>query len=167
MIIYILGIAGGKWYDQTGSGSNYLCLPETPEYDDYQAGPSIKRAYVFSAEYSTHEFPPFTHLQNQDVPCAVCRAVNRGSMMMIPALMTCPAGWNQEYYGYLMSHQVDFAPTEFVCMDRNPEVRPDTGADKNGAIFVPVEGRCHAGNLPCGSDSYQDGAELTCVVCTK
>ncbi len=163
-----LGIAGGKWYSHVGSGSNYLCLPATPEYDDIQAGAQSSRGYVYSAEYELdHAFPPYAEMDNQDVPCAVCRAVNRGSMMMIPAKMNCPSEWVREYHGYLMSgyhgHDSSF---EFVCVDRNPEARPGgSSGNQYGALFYPVESRCSSGNLPCGP--YIDGGELACVVCTK
>ncbi|XP_072024159.1 uncharacterized protein [Amphiura filiformis] len=162
-----VGIAGGKWYDHTGGGYNYLCLPSTPEYDNYQAGVHNARGYVYSAEYQISEFPPFAGKHNHDVPCAVCIATNRGILMMIPAKMTCPSGWNREYHGYLMSDRYGRdSPTEFVCVDRNPEVRSDSSvADQDGVLFYPVEGRCDNGNLPCGP--YINGAELTCVVCTK
>ena len=83
--IYLIGIAGGKWYDHTGSGSNYLCLPEDPEYNNYEAGVNLGRAYIYSAEYQTFEFPQFAGKYQHDVPCAVCRTTNRGSVMTIPA----------------------------------------------------------------------------------
>ena len=164
-ILYIPGIAGGKWYNHSGSGSNYLCLPETPEYDDYQADATTYRGRVYSAEYQVPDFPPYAGKQNHDVPCAVCRATDRGSSMMIPAKMTCPAGWTREYHGYLMSENYVHSSTEFVCVDRNPEVVRGSVGDNNGALFYPVEARCDKGNLPCAP--YIDGAELTCVVCTK
>ena len=86
--------------------------------------------------------------------------------MMIPAKMSCPVGWTREYHGYLMSEDhVRPSSTEFVCVDRDPEVESYSAAEQNGALFYPVEARCDAGNLPCGP--YIDGVELTCVVCSK
>ncbi|XP_072024156.1 uncharacterized protein [Amphiura filiformis] len=160
------GIAGGKRYNQAGSGSNYLCLPDTPEYDNYHAGTHTNRGYVYSAGYQIYDFPPFAGKHDHDVPCAVCIATNRGILMMIPAKMTCPSGWNREYHGYLMSERYSHSSTEFVCVDRNPEVRSDSSAsNQDGVLFYPVEGRCDGGNLPCAP--YINGAELTCAVCTK
>ncbi len=160
------GIAGGKWFGETGGGSNYLCLPETPEYDNYQAGVQTVRGYVYSAEYEIFDFSPYSGLHNYDVPCAVCRATNRGSNMMMPSKMKCPAGWTREYHGYLMSNYHNHvSPTEFVCVDRYPETVLGSSADDNGVCFYPVEGRCDSGNLPCSP--YINGAELACVVCTK
>ena len=70
--------------------------------------------------------------------------------MMIPARMSCPSGWTIEYYGYLMSDDYDLpTSTEFVCVDRNPEiVAGSTDTDQNGALFHLVEGLCIQGNLP-------------------
>ena len=164
---FSIGIAGGKWHAHTGSGSNYLCLPEDPEYDDYQAGVSTYRAYVYSGEYQVYsDFPPFSGKHDHDVPCAVCRTTNRGSLMTIPAKMNCPIDWTKEYHGYLMAERYNHHSSEFVCVDRNPEIRSSSSAaNQDGALFYPVEGRCNAGNLPCAP--YINGAELTCVVCSK
>ena len=159
------GIAGGKWHAHSGSGSNYLCLPENPEYDDYQAGVHADRAFVYSAEYQIFDFPPYAGKLDHDVPCAVCRTTNRGSLLMIPAKVACPTGWTMEYHGYLMTENVNHQSTEFVCVDRNPDILPGSAVSQDGALFYPVEGRCDAGNLPCGP--YIDGAELTCVVCSR
>ena len=166
-IQFSIGIAGGKWYIHTGSGSNYLCLPEDPEYDDNVTGIDPNRAYVYSAEYQVYnEFPPYADKHDHEVPCAVCRTTNRGSLLMIPAKVACPTGWTREYHGYLMTEKVDHTSTEFVCVDRNPEILAGTSAEnQDGALFYLVEGRCDASNLPCGP--YIDGAELACVVCSK
>ena len=87
--------------------------------------------------------------------------------MTIPAKMNCPSDWTKEYHGYLMADRYNHqSATEFVCVDRNPEIRVSSNAaDQNGVLFYPVEGRCNIGNLPCGP--YINGAELTCVVCSK
>ena len=141
-------------------------MPEDPEYDVYQEGVHQYRAYIYSTEYQIHDFPPYEGLHDHDAPCAVCRATNRGSVMMIPAKMTCPSDWIREYHGYLMAEKSHPAhtTTKYVCVDRDPEVVTGSVANLNGALFHPVEGRCTT-NLPCGP--YIEGAELTCVVCSK
>ncbi|XP_072022152.1 short-chain collagen C4-like [Amphiura filiformis] len=163
----IPGRTGGKWYEQDGNGANYLCLPETPVYDTVEDNVQSYRGFVYSAEYSTSEFPPLSSVHDHDVPCAVCE-VNRGKILMIPATNICPSGWIREYYGYLMSEYYNRgSPTEFVCVDRNPDVVPGTGDNRQGVHLCPVEGRCDydRGSLPCGP--YVNGAELSCVVCSK
>ena len=90
--------------------------------------------------------------------------------MMIPAKIACPSGWTKEYHGYLMTERYSLHhSTEFVCVDRNPEIRVTSSAiGQHGALFYPVEGECDQGNLPCDRyHGYIDGAELTCVVCSK
>ena len=89
---------------------------------------------------------------------------------MFPALKNCPSGWTHEYHGYLMSEDHNnnggskHYRTEFVCVDRDPQVVPGTGANQNGVLFYAVESRCK-GSLACGK--YVDEKEMTCVVCTK
>ena len=168
MILYAAGLAGGEWYNNKGGGSNYLCLPLTPEFDEHQSGPDGGyRGYVYSAEYETANFPPFASKHQHDVPCAVCRANNRGSLVTIPAMMTCPSGWTKEYYGYLMTSYHAYNKQDFACVDRFSDSVPGGDGNQNGALFYQVEVRCSsdAGNLPC--TSYTNGRELSCVVCTK
>lgn len=159
------GLAGGGWYSHQGGGSNYLCLPLTPEFDEIKSGGDDDRGYVYSAEYEITSFPPLASKHQHDVPCAVCRAGNRGSIVIIPAKMTCPSGWTKEYYGYLMTSHYNTYKRDFACVDRNPESVPGGNGNHNGALFRPVEFRCDSGNLPCATYPY--GHELTCVVCTK
>ena len=163
------GTAGGSWYSHTGSGSNYLCMPSEPIYDEYVAGASSQRALLYSSEYQTQEGPQRMQSVLQHTPtCAVCRAPpGRTGKVMVPARNECPSSdWRLEYAGYLMaprytSHQRG----EFICMDREMEAEPGTMGDENGAVFYLTEARCLAGGgLPCGP--YIDGHELTCAVCT-
>ncbi|XP_072024324.1 uncharacterized protein [Amphiura filiformis] len=160
------GFAGGEHYTNQGGGSNYLCLPSTPEYDDeYQAGLNSIGGFMYIAEYETDTFPPIASKHDHDVPCAVCQANNRAILLMIPAKKTCPSGWVQEYYGYLMTAHHSHHRTEFVCMDRFPEsLSRGSSGNQNGALFYPVEGRCSPA-MAC--PPYEDGRELSCVVCTK
>ena len=162
-------MAGGEIYANSGGGSNYLCLPSTPEFDEYQSGLDTHRGHVFSAEYEIYSFPPFASKHNHEVPCAVCQARNnRSGLVTIPAMLTCPCGWTTEYYGYLMTSQYMHSKKDFACVDRFPEI-VSSGDDGNqdGALFTPVEVRCSGGggNLPCSL--YPDGREVSCVVCTK
>ncbi|XP_072024334.1 uncharacterized protein [Amphiura filiformis] len=160
------GLAGGEYYTHQGGGSNYLCLPSTPEYDEHQSGDEGGRAYVYSAEYQTSTFSPFASKHDHEVPCVACHATNRGSILMIPAMKTCPTGWTEEYHGYLMTDHHGHRRRDFVCMDRSPEsLSGGSSGDQNGALFYPVEGRCSPSNLPC--PPYSSGRELSCVVCTK
>ncbi|KAJ8047321.1 Short-chain collagen C4 [Holothuria leucospilota] len=164
------GVAGGAYFSHKGSGSNYLCMPEDPIYDEPMAGSSgQERGFLYGGEYETNTFDDWSHLHNNDVPCAVCWTFDRSSLMMIPAKNVCPGSeWTKEYAGYLVSafHSHE-GRTEFVCMDRDAEAIPRTAHSTNGALFYIVEGRCGSSGsgLPCGP--YVDGYELTCVVCSR
>ena len=136
----------------------------------YRSGVDSYRGLIYSVEYETNSFPPFASKHDHDVPCAVCRAGNRGSLVTIPAMMTCPSGWTNEYSGYLMTSYYEHNRQDIVCVDRFPESVPGGDDSVSGALFYPVEVRCRpgnvaSGNLPCSS--YPDGHELSCVVCTK
>ena len=121
-------------------------------------------AVIYSTEYEASAF--MNQLFNHDVPCAVCRVTRRGTSLMIPAKIRCPADWTEEYQGYLMTAHYNHAGSkEYICVDENAETRHDSDpVNENGALLYPVEGRCGTGNLPCRP--YITGDELTCVVCT-
>ncbi|XP_078703897.1 uncharacterized protein LOC144928973 [Branchiostoma floridae x Branchiostoma belcheri] len=160
------GRAGGALYNNKGGGSNYQCLPSDPEWGRYVDGVHGERSYMYGAEYQLLDTnAPYNKatFHDRDVSCSVCYCLSRRAQLMIPARKTCPEGWTREYGGYLMAGHYTHHPTEFVCMDGEPEVLPGGDKDQNGALFYPVEARC--GSLPC--PPYVEGRELTCVVCTK
>ena len=159
-------MAAGGYYDHQASGSNMICLPMMPVYLSVQPDEQ-EQASIYTAEYKTADFPPFTQLQNQDIPCAVCGVAHRGSMIMVPAKVNCPSEWMEEYQGYLMTaHYNHMGTKDYVCVDEMATARNDSYVnDQDGAFLFPVEARCAHGNLPCRP--YVDGDELTCVVCTK
>ena len=166
------GYAGGTFWNSDGSGSNYLCLHQEPEYDKLTPGRDGARAIVDSVEYEIYDFTPFGSQHNHDAPCAVCRVTLRGTMIMIPARMSCSTGWTREYFGYLMSARSNYKRTEFICFDRNPEAVVGSQYNEAGSAIFPVEVRCRdpdpdsfTGGLPC--DKFPTGNELSCVVCTK
>ena len=161
----LTGLAGGERYDHKGGGSNYLCVPLMPEFDEINSGADGDRGLVYSAEYEITAFPSLASKYQHDVPCAVCRAGNRGSIVTIPAKITCPSGWTNKYYGYLMTSDRNSNKRDFACVDRNPESVPGGNDNHNGALFRLVEFRCDHANLPCAT--YPNGHELSCVVCTK
>ncbi|XP_068731841.1 short-chain collagen C4-like isoform X1 [Montipora capricornis] len=157
------GFMGSGFYSQSGGGSNYLCLPDNPVFDE--TSPSWQStATIYGTEYETGSFPRLSHLQNHQAPCAVCYVSARASQVMIPATNSCASGWTKEYTGYLMtSHYGHVHETEFVCIDKDPETVPGSHTDTNGAVLYVVQSNC--GTLPC--KPYIEGHELTCVVCSK
>ena len=160
-LVYV-GTAAGSWYSHNGGGANYLCLPDNPNDLRYTDGVQNLRAYLYGAEYETHESAPLFAVREHNVPCAVCYASTRGTVMMIPGKTVCPSSWIREYYGYLMAERYSHHRSTFECIDHSPEPIPGRASNTNGALFYHVEARC-AGICP----PYTDGRELTCTVCTK
>ncbi|XP_065835020.1 short-chain collagen C4-like isoform X2 [Oscarella lobularis] len=159
------GRAGGEYFSHPGGGANMLCLPEEPVYNKYYTG-SQSVAYMYNAEYQTHEWNPFfpRAYPDDDVPCAVCRVKRKSTILHIPARNVCPSGWRKEYDGYLMTERHNHAHTrDFLCVDKDAESVPGTRANINGALLYFVDGRC-GGYLKCGP--YIHNADLSCAVCT-
>jgi hypothetical protein len=160
------GRAGGSEHMNQGGGAEKLCVTTNP---DYINTPGSTSATLYSnlhgAEYQTLN-GPHHNLFNHNVPCAVCYASTRAAMIMIPAKTQCPSSWTREYYGYLMTereHQ-NHHRSSFDCVDVNPEVVPNTGADTNGALFQYVIASCNTG-IQC--PPFVSNKILSCAVCTK
>ncbi|XP_076089857.1 uncharacterized protein LOC143061457 [Mytilus galloprovincialis] len=154
------GIAGGGWYGYTGSAVNYVCLPHHPEF--IKGDSSGGDATVYGAEYQTNYFGQ--GLYDNDVPCAVCRAVGKSSVHMIPGKINCYGNWHQEYYGRLAANaNTHTAGSEYVCVDHLAQFREGGGSNANGKLFFKVGAKC--GSLPC--PPYYDMAPMSCVVCSK
>ena len=100
----------------------------------------------------------------QDSPCALCE-VQRSSVVMVPAKRTCPQGWTLEYEGLLMGdHKAAARRGEYVCVSLGFEPVEGGYAATRGGIWNNVEVVCGK-SLPC--PPYDDGFELSCVVCSK
>ncbi len=155
------GRVGGSAYQHQGGGSNYLCMPDDPEYGlAYKAGVQNYNP-VDGAEY---QLPVASSKHDRNVPCAVCYVSNRTASIMIPARMNCYGNWTREYYGYLMAEAiVDHSRTQFVCVDYSMEIIPGMSANTDGVLFHHAEATCNG--LSCSK--YSRVKELNCVVCTK
>ncbi|XP_067934124.1 uncharacterized protein, partial [Watersipora subatra] len=158
------GLVAGQYFDHTGGSSVYACLPSTPEYNSYTPGTSSYN-WIRGTEYETNSDIFSNTMQNHNVPCARCYVPTRSATIMIPAKRTCPPSWNKEYEGYLMSGKYDQKRAyNYVCVDKDPEAMAGLGESYNGALMYFVQGDCPAlGRCP----PYINGAELTCVVCSK
>ena len=159
------GIAGGSLFTQDGGGSNYLCLPNVPEYSTsltYRAEVQQDHAPIHGAKYVDLVQGSSSGLI---VPCTVCRVTTRPSVVMFPAMANCPRSWTREYYGYLMTERNVHKRTTFECVDRSFDPIPGNQANKtDGTLFFHTEATCSSG-LPC--PPYNNHQELNCVVCTK
>ena len=163
------GRAGGSRYNSGGGATNYLCMPDNPDYLQYDSDVQ-GRNYIYGVEYDPIPGQPLNVNPNVDahnVPCAVCMAVSRCSLLMIPGKTSCPVSWTTEYVGYLMSAQQNQAlPTTYECVDKDPEFVSGLNAagwDSGSGSFKHVEISCNGMACP----PYVAGRELTCVVCTR
>jgi hypothetical protein len=157
------GRAAGTLYSTQVGASNYLCMPNAPEYTLRYTPGSQSYSEIHGAEY---EFITGSGTNDHNVPCAVCFASTRVAVFMLPARISCPTGWTREYYGYLTSAATKWTHhrrTTFECVDKDQESLPGSQADTNGALFYPVEANCNG--LPC--PPYNNYKELNCAVCTK
>ena len=83
---------------------------------------------------------------------------------MLPSSTSCPDGWHKEYDGYLVAARWNHPRTEYVCLDRTPEVVPSSRSLGAISHFFQVEIVTTPGDgLPL---AYESGKELTCAVCT-
>ena len=167
-LLYAGRAAGSHFWNERGGGANYLCLPERPQYSTYTSGAQSARAYLYGAEYETGltqrgEIGPLSAVNDHNVPCAVCYTSMRGTVVMIPARLTCPSSWTREYYGYLMAERSSHYRTMFECVDQNPESVPGSVPNTDGVLFYHTEVKCNG--IPC--PPYETQKEVTCVVCTK
>ena len=114
---------------------------------------------MYTTEY---ESPIMSGLSdNDDVPCAVCHVSTIGTVMMIPAKLTCSTDWTVEYTGYLMSQHASESAATHKCADAMAEKIPGTSANTNGGCLEHIETLC-GDKWP----NYDPEKELTCVVCT-
>ena len=171
------GYLTGPHHNQPGSGSNFLCLHEEPQWASYFDGHQQPTGSVYGVAYGlydsgVHQNNVFSatnsggrELPRTMAPCAACYVQRRSTILMIPARTQCPDGWTKEYGGYLASElETGFnrKRSSYICLDEAPEIAATGISTFQGAIH-PVEVQC--GSLPC--EVYRSGRELTCVVCSK
>ena len=166
-----VGHAAGPHWNAGGSGSNFLCLHEDPQWKTYINGDQTSGS-IYGVGYELHRrrnnvFSESNNggnpIADNPAPCAFCYVGGRSTVAMIPARTQCPDGWTMEYAGYLVSETNDDRKrSSYICLDEAPEVAVNGKWSDKAAIY-PVE--VHCGSLPCSV--YHNGRELTCVVCSK
>ena len=174
-LLVVKGYAAGPIHNAAGSGSNFLCLPEDPQWKAYIDGRQSGTGVISGVEYQLHNtgadrnniFSESNNdgnaLFNNQAPCAVCYVAGRSTILMVPARTQCPDGWTTEYAGYLVSElHYDRKRSNYVCWDEAPEIAVGE-VNRNHAVIYPVEVQC--GTLPCSL--YISGRELACIVCSK
>ena len=151
------GVAVGGNTGHKGAPSNLMCLPPNPmRYPSSQGG----TVPAYAVEYRTGGI--INHVDNGNVPCALCEATGRGDKIMIPSHYVCPDGWHKEYNGYIMAgHYNQVGGSMFYCIDENLEQIKGSGAVESAHDLFTVYTASSA-FLP-----YNGGHVLSCVVCTK
>ena len=88
-------------------------------------------------------------------------------MFVQQASYLCPSGWSREYYGYMMSEEINSnrQARSTICVDVNAEVVPGSGTSTNPSVTYLMSVECTSSELPC--PPYVDGRILSCAVCTK
>lgn len=165
------GYAAGNWFNDQGGGSNYLCLPESPEWGRTIDGVQGGGSYIHGVEYEMQEaHSPFLTTNNGDIqllnlnaPCSLCQVTGRSTQIMIPARRTCPAGWYLQYRGYLVTSHRSHRKQDYICLDEAPEAIHGSHRNDEGALFYQVEAVC--GSLSC--PPYVNGGEIACIVCVR
>ena len=158
------GRAAGTKHNVKGGTSDYLCLPDNPQYGSTYTD-AASPLYGVEYERWLTSSPRALH---DNMPCVVCYLATRSAMFVHQASYLCPSGWSREYYGYMMSEHVvsnRHGRKSTICVDANAEAVPGTSAstDPSATYFHSVE--CTKSELPC--TPYVDGRILSCAVCTK
>ena len=123
-------------------------------------------SYIYGVEYQAANLPHIIpdSMKNVGVPCSLCEAQDQHQVLMVPATTSCPKDWLMQYRGYLMAEKSGSqSSSNYICVNQKMEGVPGTVGDKNSGYVYPVEVKC--GDLPC--PPYEEGKELSCVVCTK
>ena len=156
------GVTGGSIWNDKGGGANLLCMPMDPEYELSHIPGVRGHATIGAVGYSS----PIRGSHNALAACSVCLVKNRSIVIMIPAKANCPANWNREYYGYLMSEYRGHYRYMYECIDKEMDTIVGYQNGQHGALIRHVEARCDTG-LICGHEKYSSVKEMNCVVCSK
>ena len=159
------GLAVGSAYNEAGT-ADYLCLHMKPQFIRPAAGLQAARARLYGTEYeSLHSPPAYANMFRHDAPCSVCYTPYRGTKITVPGRITCPTSWTKEYHGFLMSmsYHPGRGSREAVCVDIGAQSVAGSAAHGVKSLFYFIEATCTGIKCP----PYSNGAEITCVVCTK
>jgi len=168
------GYMAGSHHLEGGSGANYLCMNEKPQFPNAIPGRQGASATITGVEFEINnpaynglfsmENIPGGVLTYQDVPCVRCYVEGSYDLMMMPGRQDCASsGYDLMYKGYLMAEAATTrGRAEFVCMDGAPEGIVGGQGRNSQSLIYPVEVGC--GSLPC--NPYVDGLEASCAICT-
>ena len=158
--IYRGQVAASDHYT-TGGGSNYMCLPDDPEYHPNSPN-KVLSATIFRVFYDIEDdIDKVPNVQMQSVPCSVCESNQRLTQLMLPAKTRCPSSdWVLEYTGYLMA-----APTQYTNAVLMKGEYYRTSYSGFG-LYLTKADRVKGGKLGT-CPPYDVNKAVACVVCTK
>ena len=171
-ILVYNGSVAGRYGILRGGGTDFLCLPRDPTFYNIMRSSSIfPTSQVAGIQYFTTS-EPLSIVHSANTLCAMCVTLNRPTLMF-PATTNCPAQWDEEYTGFLMSSR-DFDastnanPTEtrlrYICVNDTPDESSPNTISTNAALIAHVHANCPAMLLDYSS---YNSAQLACVVCSK
>ncbi|KAJ8311703.1 hypothetical protein KUTeg_011058 [Tegillarca granosa] len=135
---------GGTYHGDKAGPSNFQCLPEDPDYREYQSGDH--GTLIYGGEYQLQSYYKKELLNkgyyNFDVVCSVCQCRKNTATIMIPGKSKCYDGWHIEYRGYLMAGHSSHAASHFICVDSHPDVIPGTIKNDDQSVIYAVQSRC-------------------------
>ena len=163
---YVYGgiVASSHHRDSNGGGANHLCMPSEPDYITSTPRTSnVVKALLYGTAYQD---PLVTASSDRTVPCAVCLAGTRTTVLMIPAKISCPTGWTLEYFGYIMTERTSdlHRRSIYECVDVGLEAIPGTNGAGEAGLLGHTVASC--GRLDCSDSEYIENVEITCAVCT-
>ena len=163
----------GKHHSSPGGGTNYLCLPDDPEYD-----PNAPDG-IHTALRATHYRYSLYQSDLRRVPCVACETEKRVNHIMVPAKTRCPTSeWKLEYKGYIVSMAeyntgVDdfldnYHATSYICLDSNSESLTSKSYKHNyGSLLYTTNVACSGNSALHNCPPYKPTTALSCVVCSK
>jgi len=164
--VFHTGYAASAKWDETGSGKNYICLADQPEWGKVTAGVQggsrlFGTQYALDAYWAPFSMTSFPNSKTNQVPmpCVICDSPNT-KVQLASGSINCPAGWNSEYNGYLGALYQQ--ASEWICIDGTPEPR--------GAVYGAWQAHFHVAEVFCGTlpcSVYPDGNEVSCAVCSS
>ncbi|GIY91671.1 uncharacterized protein CEXT_742611 [Caerostris extrusa] len=152
-----------------GGGSDYLCLPDNPEFSENQPDFGNKESTVVTGvKYGLMDDHPFQEhnariFPGKGIPCALCHMTNRTLVHVFPAENECPDEWIYEYSGYLMAGTN--IPGTHICLNDPPVSYEELAEETQSHTLTIVHVSDKDGGLP--KPPYEKKAAIKCVVCSK
>ena len=187
------GRAGTSYPNNAGAGANIVCLADnfdTGTYDDLADTASTTFGTIVGIEYQLFGTDPLLAQVGlgHNVPCAVC-SVLTDAVYVQPGAITCSAGWEVQYSGYVMAQiqtsnnarSGESYRSHYVCVDDTAEsvvgatVSLDPLLGEASLAHVSVDCTSTLPSpfdigtevLDCSSSAYGSNKQISCVVCSR